>query len=257
MSVDLLAVNVGNTRCQLAAVVGDQLHDVHTVARDREADVAAALDQALRPLADHDQAPVYIASVHDGAADDLTRMVRARCQREVRRVERDVAVPIGRQLDRETIVGVDRLLNAAAAYDRLQQACIVVDAGTAVTVDLVDGAGTFHGGAILPGARLQLQAMHSHTALLPDIELARPDEPIGHNTAQAMLSGVFHGLRGSVRELAEIYAEHYGAYPKIIATGGDANLLFEDYELVEAVVPTLTLMGIMVTRRREAEQADS
>ena len=78
------------------------------------------------------------------------------------------------QLDPETITGVDRLLNAAAAYATLKQACVVVDAGTAVTVDFVDGHGTFHGGAIAPGARLQIDALHRGTDALPDVQAA-PD----------------------------------------------------------------------------------
>ncbi len=254
MTVDLLAVNVGNTRSQFAAVVGDELQAVHQLPHDLAEALPAELTDAMSPLAERADAPVYVASVNDRRAEELATMLRSRFDREVVRVERDVNVPIGRRLDRETIVGVDRLLNAAAAYDRLQQACIVIDAGTAVTIDFVDGEGIFHGGAILPGGRLQLQAMHAHTALLPDVEFARPDEPIGHNTAQAMRSGVFHGIRGAVRELAELYAEHYGAYPKIIATGGDARDLFEGYELVEAIVPALTLLGMVVTRRRELEQ---
>ncbi len=254
MSIDLLAVNVGNTRCQLAAVVGDDVQEVRSVAHDRRDELADELDAALGALGGREDAPVYIASVNDAATTVVQQVIEGKCRRTVQRVERDVPVPIGRQLDRETIVGVDRLLNAAAAYERLQQACIVIDAGTAVTIDFVDGEGTFHGGAILPGAKLQLAAMHGHTALLPDVEFARPDGPIGHNTAQAMRSGVFHGIRGAVRELAEMFAVQYGAYPKIIATGGDAKALFEDYELVEAVVPTLTMLGMVATRRRELER---
>jgi len=164
-----------------------------------------------------------------------------------------VNVPIGRQLDPESLVGVDRLLNAAAAYDTAKQACVVVDAGTAVTIDFVDGEGTFHGGAILPGVRMMLQALDEKTAQLPEVGFKPPAEAIGHNTAEAMLTGVFHGVRGAVRELTEKYAEQYGAYPRVIATGGDAPALFEGYELVEDIVPELTLQGLSVARRHQLE----
>ena len=76
------------------------------------------------------------------------------------RVGDDLPIPIQVDLAPETITGSDRLLNAVAAFDVLQQACVVVDAGTAVTVDFIDGKGTFHGGAIAPGARMQLAALH-------------------------------------------------------------------------------------------------
>jgi type III pantothenate kinase len=149
------------------------------------------------------------------------------------------------QLDPETITGMDRLLNALAAYRRLRQACVVVDAGTAVTIDFVDGEGTFHGGAIAPGARMQLRSLHRQTAALPEIEFRKPDdETFGRSTAEAMLRGVYHGIRGAVWRLVERYADRYGAYPHVIATGGDAEVLFADDELVDRIVPELTLHGI-------------
>lgn len=255
MSVNLLAINVGNTRVQFAAFLDGAARPVHSLGHD-EPTLLDEIERAAEPLGDREDAAVYIAATNDRFAERLARDVAERLGLAVTRIERDVNVPIGRQLDRESLVGEDRLLNAAAAFDQLQQACIVVDAGTAVTVDFVDGKGTFHGGAILPGATMMLRALHEHTAQLPDIALRRPEEPIGHNTAQAMLSGVVHGIRGAVRELCEKYAEHYGAYPKIIATGGDAELLFQDYELIEAIVPDLTLTGMSVTRRTQLEQSE-
>ena len=145
------------------------------------------------------------------------------------------------------------MLNAAAAYDVLDQACVVVDAGTAITVDFVDGAGTFHGGAIAPGAQLQLDALNQRTAQLPEVDFDHPAEVIGHNTIEAMRCGVFYGLRGMVRELVEQFAEAHGQYPMVVATGGDANVLFREYDLVDRVVPDLTLMGIALTLRRALE----
>jgi type III pantothenate kinase len=147
-------------------------------------------------------------------------------------------------------------LNAAAAYDVLHQACVVVDAGTAMTVDFVDGEGTYHGGAIAPGAKMMLDALHGHTDQLPQVGWEKPLEPIGHNTAEAMRSGVFHGMRGMVRELVEQYAQISGAYPIVVVTGGDAQLLFDDYDLVDRIVPELVLRGIESTVR-VAMQSDS
>ncbi len=251
MSVDLLAISVGNTRVHLGVFVEGSLEQSWAFSVTDNAELNRALREAAARLAEFDDAAVYLASVNPIAADRAAQAAVKLTGLPVQHIGDDVAVPIGIQLDPESIVGVDRLLNAAAAYDRLQQACVVVDVGTAVTVDFIDGAGTFQGGAILPGAQLMLRAMHEYTEQLPDVTLARPDEAIGHNTAQAMLDGVFHGIRGAVRELVEKYAETYGAYPNIVATGGDADLLFSDYELIESVVPELTLMGLAVTARHE------
>ena len=94
-----------------------------------------------------------------------------------------------------------------------------------------------------------LNALNQHTQQLPELDFNKPEESLGHNTAQAMLTGVFHGIRGAVRELVEKYAEIYMAYPRVIATGGNAETLFEDYELVEKIVPELGLLGIATTYR--------
>lgn len=255
-NVNLLAISIGNSRTRLGAFVDGRLTDTFAIDNARlDEQLSAALDRAYTPLRGKDAAPVLLASVHPALTAKVVERVRQVLGLEAGRVDVDLPIPIGRQLDREALVGEDRLLNAAAAYDVLKQACVVVDAGTAITIDFVDGAGTFHGGAIAPGARLMLDALHDRTAQLPEVELVAPQEAIGHNTTEAMLSGVFHGLRGAVRELVERYAEQVGSYPIVIATGGDADLLFHGYELVDRVVPDLTLIGLAVTARVASEQA--
>ncbi len=254
IKVNLLAVSVGNTRTRLGAFVGGQLVETATFENRQESQIAEAMDHAFAPLRENDGAPVLMSSVNPSAARLVEASIAKHLRRTVKRVERDLPIPIGRKLDPEAIVGEDRLLNAAAAYDVLKQACVIVDAGTAITVDIVDGQGTFHGGAIAPGAQLQLDALHNRTAQLPEVEFDRPEEPIGHNTCQAMRCGVFYGLRGMVRELVEAYAGQVGAYPLVVATGGDSPLLFRDYELIDRVVPDLTLTGLAVTWRTAMEQ---
>ncbi len=123
-------------------------------------------------------------------------------------------------------------------------ACVVVDAGTALTIDVCNDAGEFLGGAIAPGAAMMLHALHDKTALLPAVKLAKPEDAWGKNSEQAMLQGVYHGIRGIVKELVEQYATALGQWPDIIATGGDAAMLFGDWELIHAVSPDLTLYGI-------------
>lgn len=246
MSITLIAISVGNSRTQIGSFDGTNLLASHTIAND-------ALNTLPGLLAELGEAPaIFLSSVNEPVAERISAMIEA----DLVRVERDVNIPIGRKLDVESIVGEDRLLNAAAAFDQIKQAVIIVDAGTALTVDFVDGEGTFHGGAILPGARMMLRAMHEYTAQLPLIDLAEPDEPIGHSTRQAMLTGVVNGLRGAVRELVEKFAEVYRGYPKVIATGGDAALLFERYDLIEAIVPDLTLRGMALTHRTATSQSE-
>ena len=249
IKVNLLAVSVGNTRTRVGAFVEGNLIDTATLENQKIRELGESLDHAFTPLREREETVILLSSVNPPAATALERQISDQLQHKVLRVERDLPVPVGRQLDREALVGEDRLLNCAAAYDVLKQACVVVDAGTAITVDFVDGAGTFHGGAISPGAQLQLDALTQRTALLPEVEFGPPVEAIGHNTVEAMKAGVFHGMRGMVRELVEQFAEQVGHYPMVVATGGDANVLFRDYPLIDRVVPDLTLMGLAVTLR--------
>ncbi len=251
MAVNLLAISVGNTRTQVGVFVDGKLLEQARAANAEPAEIESAVRQLWAHISGEEEPAIYIASVNDPVAQAVAEIAERVTGQSAAWMERDVNIPIGRQLDPEALVGEDRLLSAAGAYEQLKQACVVIDAGTAVTVDFVDGAGTFQGGAILPGARMMLGAMHEKTAQLPQVSFARPDEAIGHNTVEAMRSGVFHGIRGAVRELAEKYAETYQAYPKIIATGGDAAELFEGYDLVEAIVPELTLLGMAAARRHE------
>ena len=249
MSVNIIATSVGNTRTQLAAFVDESITNIQRVDNDAPDQLHAVLLELNALMEDVEDPAVLIASVNDEVADAVEKRVNSVVHYPVIRIERDLNVPVGRRLDPESIVGDDRLLNAAAAFDRTKQACIVVDAGTAITVDFVDGEGTFHGGAILPGAQMMLDSMHQGTDQLPELEFVPPAEPIGHNTIQAMLSGVFHGIRGAIRGLAEAYAMKYGAYPTIIATGGDAEVLFKDDEFVEQIVPEISLLGLAIARR--------
>ena len=119
----------------------------------------------------------------------------------------------------------------------------------------VDGEGVFHGGAIAPGAQMQLDAMHARTAQLPQLKFERPadGEAFGRNTAAAMQLGVFEGIRGMTQALVERYAADYRAFPLVLATGGDAETLYSDSELVTRVVPDLVLRGILVAVRAAAE----
>jgi type III pantothenate kinase len=253
----LLAIAVGNSRTAVGRFLGDRIETSEHLEHGDIAALARAIEQQWKALED-DDAWVIMASVNDPVADPLEREMDGLIGAEIHRVRRDLPIPIGTCVDDDTKVGDDRLLAASAAWDALRQAVVVVDAGTAITVDFVDGQGTFHGGAIAPGAGLQLRALHEHTAALPRVALAQPDatEIFGRNTGAAMLLGVVEGARGMLQRLVERYAEHYGAFPMVVATGGDAETLFSGNELVDRIVPELVLMGIAVAARHAAEDED-
>lgn len=256
----LLALSVGNTttragRFENAALV--------RALRAPNAGFNALIEQIVALMDDapegseSDGSSIVIASVNEPVAQQLIDALTERVSRPVYRLGTDLPIPIVTALAPHATPGQDRLLNALAAFDHMKQACVVVDAGTAVTVDFVDGEGVFQGGAIAPGATMQLHALHAHTAGLPHIHIARPSADVfGKDTNQAMLNGVYYGIRGLVRSLVERYAEAYEAYPPIIATGGDAPLIFEGDEQIDRIVPDLTLWGIESACRRALASED-
>ncbi len=247
---NLIVINIGNSRTQIGMFKEGKLERQHHFDNSQLAGCMQNIITWWKEIAESPMASIVLATVNDEVARRLASAAKDQLSVHVYRVGDDMPVPIGTQLDPETITGVDRLLNAAAAYDTLKEACIVVDAGTAITVDFVDGGGIFQGGAIAPGARLQLHALHEQTEALPELAFTRPDaEAFGRSTAQAILQGVYHGIRGMVWKLVEQYAEAYEAYPIVIATGGDAETLFADDKLIDRIVPNLTLHGIMVTAK--------
>lgn len=252
--LSFIGLNIGNTRTQIGRFVDGAPSAERKVENSDVRQVLAAVLEECRALGGEGRTVVVVASVNDRIASRIESGLADTGKVDLYRIGEDLPVPIGTRLDPETITGVDRLLNAAAAFAVMKQACVIVDAGTAVTVDFVDGEGTFHGGAIAPGARMQLKSMHGGTAALPELDFRAPDdEPFGRNTAQAMLQGVFHGIRGLVWKLVERYAESYGAFPPVIATGGDAATLFQGDGLVDRIVPDLTLRGMAEAVRQSLD----
>ncbi|MCW5777697.1 MAG: type III pantothenate kinase [Phycisphaeraceae bacterium] len=238
----ILALAVGNTRTRWATFRGRELLRSHA---EVNADPAAL---AERIASDAEGAEVVaVASVNEPFAAPLADALRGRLGVRVERVGQELPLDLTHSLDDASTLGQDRALNAIGAFARARQACAIVDAGTAVTVDFIDGDGVFHGGAIAPGLNAMLDAMHRTTAALPALRHEPPDPArgtIGKDTRHAMILGVRAAAQGMVRLLVERYAEVYGAYPQVIATGGDAATLFEGDGLVDDIVPDLQLIGI-------------
>lgn len=248
----LLALNVGNTRTSFGVFTGDRLEHAASAENRGFDGLLASIIEEARSIENAETRAVVCATVNPAFSDSLIEALEKELDAPVRRVGDDLPVALAHTLGPDHTTGQDRLLAALGAYELLGQACVVIDAGTAITVDFVDGTGVFHGGAIAPGAQLMLDALAERTAALPVLDAAAPDpgEPYGKTTAEAMRAGVYAAGRGLVRVMLDAYAESYGAYPAVVATGGDAELLFADEPLVEHVVPHLVLSGIAVSVHR-------
>ncbi|MCB1343473.1 MAG: type III pantothenate kinase [Pseudooceanicola sp.] len=158
-------------------------------------------------------------------------------------------LPKAPRVDIGTIVGPDRLVNAAGCFDRHGGNKIVVDFGTATTFDVVDDDGAYVGGVIAPGVNLSLEALHMAAAALPHVDIAKPQAVIGTNTVACMQSGVFWGYVGLVKEIcARIRAERDRPM-QIVATGGLAPLFQQSEDLFDVYEDDLTMHGLVVIHR--------
>ena len=153
-------------------------------------------------------------------------------------------------------IGADRLANAAAVAQLYGYPAIVVDFGTAVTFDVVSARGDYVGGVIAPGLEAMTSFLYDRTALLPKLSLREPVRAIGKTTRDAMLSGAVFGYRGLVREiLVRVSRESFPrGKPRVIATGGYAQLIARKLPEIEAVHPNLTLEGLRIIANRNIEK---
>jgi type III pantothenate kinase len=244
MDINLLVLNVGNSRLAMGTFVAGNLESVTRISYEQRADWPAAIAQVWSRISGRENAAVAGASVNPAMMEPLEHAVEQATQKKVEWLGREIDLPIKVLTDAPEQTGVDRIANVAAAYEQMGKACVVVDAGTAITLSVCNDAGDFLGGAIAPGAAMQLNALNEKTAKLPKVTFEVPVDPVGKSTEQAMLHGIYHGIRGMVKELVESYATELGNWPDIIATGGDAPKLFENWELIHAIAPDLTLYGV-------------
>ena len=158
----------------------------------------------------------------------------------------DCLLPHPPRVDEGTIVGPDRLVNTAGAYDRHGGDLVVVDFGTATTFDVVDTDGAYIGGLISPGVNLSLEALHMAAAALPHIDISKPQRVVGTNTVACMQSGVFWGYVGLVKESCARIKAELDRPMTVVGTGGLAPLFAETEDLFDELEDDLTMHGLTV-----------
>lgn len=154
--------------------------------------------------------------------------------------------PLGLAIDypEPAQIGADRLANAVGAVARHGAPAIVIDFGTAVTFDVISAAPAYCGGVIAPGLGAMSGYLTHRTALLPHVELGEPVSAIGKSTAEAMRVGAVIGYRGLVRGILDAVIREMECQPRVIATGGDAELIAAGLPEIEACDADITLDGI-------------
>lgn len=238
-----VVVDVGNSRIKWGLCAPDAVREICSLPPDEPAAWIRQLE--LWPTA---RGLWVVTGVHPPRRDLFIAWLRERGQR-VHLLDDPSDLPLRVSVARPDHVGVDRLLDAVAANSRRRAGtpAVVIDAGSAVTVDLIDSSGAFAGGAILPGMRLMAKALHDYTALLPPLAPPenRPAVP-GINTPAAMELGIFWATVGGVAMLLREYSSLCRSEIDVFLTGGDGPRL--ESVLPEAHPwPEMTLEGIRLS----------
>jgi type III pantothenate kinase len=165
-------------------------------------------------------------------------------------VGQDIVAPIKNNYRFPKQVGQDRLVTAYAASELYGCPVLVVDAGTAITLDVVSGKKAYLGGMIVPGIKMSLDALYKDTALLPRVKLSKPDSLVGTDTKSSILSGVVFGLSVLLEGMVNKLKAKFGASTTVVGTGGSIHFLSRDRKVFTHIDPDLTLTGLSLIYRK-------
>ncbi len=255
MSKYLLAIDVSNTHTKVGVFDGDRLirHWRVQTDHDRTADEYGVLLLGLFAAENasvSDIGGVILASVVPPMNTTIDELSRTYFKQEPMHVGPGIKTGMPILYDNPKEVGADRIVNSVAAYERYQDACIVVDFGTATTFDCVSKKGEYRGGVITPGIGIALDALCAKTAKLPKVELVKPPKVVGKTTVHAIQAGSIYGYVALVDGLVDRIRGEIGAGARVVATGGYGALLAPESRTIESVDEFLTLDGLRLIHRR-------
>jgi type III pantothenate kinase len=161
-------------------------------------------------------------------------------------VDAGVKTGVRVRIDDPKQAGADRIVDAAAAHKLYGGPACIVDFGTATTFDALSETGDYLGGAIAPGIGIAAEALFMRTAKLPRVDLVRPPSAIGKNTVHSMQSGLLFGYVSLVEGMVARFRKELGPNMKVIGTGGLAELIAKETEVIQIIAPWLTLEGLRI-----------
>jgi type III pantothenate kinase len=247
----LLAIDIGNTNITLGLYQGEQPGPHWRLATDHERMpdefglqfVGLVAHAGIKP---EEITGICLASV----VPPLTGKIVEACRRYLgpEPLVLDAGTKTGVRIRYEDprAVGADRIVDAAAVKVLYSCPACVVDFGTATTFDAISAEGDYLGGAIAPGIGIAAEALFQRTAKLPRVELQRPPAAIGRNTVHAMQSGLLFGYVALVEGMVMRFRKELGSEMRVIATGGLAEVVARETEVLEIIAPWLTLDGLRI-----------
>jgi type III pantothenate kinase len=255
----LLAVDVGNTQTHLGAFEGEALVE-HWRFQTRSGATGDELAEriaglfALCEMSLADVDAVCVSSVVPPLGAQYERLSERYLEAKCLTIGPGLKTGMPIRIDNPLEVGADRLVNSIAAYERFQEACVVVDFGTGINIDAVSAEGEYLGGAIGPGLEISLSALIERAARITRIDLVEPEAAIGRSSRAAIQSGFVFGFAGLIDGLVRrIEAEL--SEPRLLATGGLASVVVPFTETIDEVDDMLTLKGLQLIHERNTPTA--
>ena len=245
----LLAVDIGNTNVTIGLYEGDALSATWRISSltPKTSDECRLAFQELFHGAQLDPkrcTGIVICSVVPRLIQPVTEALQRLTGVAPKLVGADLAIPITNHYKDPSQVGQDRLVNAFSAWTRYGGPLIIVDFGTAITVDVVTKDRKYLGGIIAPGVEISLEALSQRTALLPRIELEPQEKVLGTTTTESIRSGLLHGFGSLCDGLVEKLKTEISMKARVIATGGYAKMISTYCKSIDCVNPDLTLDGL-------------
>lgn len=244
-----LALDIGNSSIGCAVFEGEDMRIRWRMDSDARIDSAGYSTRLGDVL---EGAGIGVRALEGAIASSVVRHMAAVMGSAVRSlagcdlIEADPRTDPGIDVDVEKpeAVGVDRLLAAGSAFRQVGGSVIVVDVGTALTVDLVSASGCFMGGTISPGLKAMTRVLASDTSLLPEVRLEAPASAVGRDTPECIRAGVVFGAAGAVDRVVEELIDATDGAPRVVLTGGDAPVLSPYLKSPHHSEPDLVLRGL-------------
>jgi type III pantothenate kinase len=247
----LLTIDIGNTNITLGLYEGEQLgpHWRLATVHDRMPDEYGLQFLGLLNHAgctSMQLTGICLASVVPPLTGKVVEACRQYLNNDPLVVDAGVKTGVRVRYEDPRAVGADRIVDAAAVQRLYGGPACVVDFGTATTFDAISAEGDYLGGAIAPGIGIAAEALFTHAAKLPRVDLQRPPAAIGRNTVHAMQSGLLYGYVALTEGMVSRFRAELGPKMKVIATGGLAEIIARETDVLEIIAPWLTLDGLRI-----------
>jgi type III pantothenate kinase len=245
----LLTIDVGNTNVKIGVFKGEELRATWNLFTDvyKTADEYTALLRNLLAGSDLTMDDINGAIV-SCVAPQLLYIFEGLCRRSFGFnpliVGAGIRTGVKLNYDNPREVGADRVVNAVGAHHLYKGQLIVIDFGTATSLEVVSADGDFLGGAVAPGIGISAEALFKQTAMLPRVELHSPEKAIGKNTVAAMQSGLIFGYVGLIEGLVGRMKQELDGDVTVVATGGLSTTIARETDVIDEVAPDLTLVGL-------------